>query len=136
MRKIAKILDNVRNVNDFDVVDEILLTRGNQTNLYFQLITERQNSAGGNDLQRYVPQGTVIKVDTQFDNLSMEYLVRRAATNPFPEDTSIWMIPIIAQDQILFNGMRVTINEDGVETFARVETDIATEEVGDRRRFT
>jgi len=135
MRYVAKILDNVRNVNDFNEVGEIHLTRGNSTDLYFRLFTERSNG-DNEELQRYIPQGTSIQVDIRFDNLDQEYDIRRTAIAPFAGDNSIWSIPILAQDQLMFNGMRVTLTEDNKKTTFIVETDIAAEETGDRRRFT
>lgn len=135
MRYVVKLLDNVSNINSFDVVGEILLTRGNQFDMYFQLMVERSNNQG-EQLQRYVPQGTDVKVEVQFDNLDQEYHIRRVASKAFTGDDSIWKVPVISQDQLMFNSMRVTLIEDGKKTSFLVETDIATEDVGDRRRFT
>jgi len=135
MRYVVKVLDNVNNVNSFDVVGEVVLTRGNESGLNFQLMVERSTS-DGTELQRYIPQGSSIRVETQFDSLDQNFHIRRAASQPFAGDTSIWMVPILSQDQLMFNSMRVTLTEDGKKTNFIVETDIATEDIGDRRRFT
>lgn len=135
MRYIVKLLDNVSNINSFDSVTEILLTRGNQFDMYFQLMVERSSDSSGS-VQRYIPQGTSVRVEVQFDNLDQEYHIRRTASKAFSGDDSIWKVPILAQDQLMFNSMRVTLTEDGKVTNFIVETDIATQDVGDRRRFT
>ena len=135
MRKIVKILDNVNNINSFDEVGEILLTRGNEFELNFRLMTESRDSEGNSQTQRYVPQGTSVSVEVQFDNIDVLYHVRRTAIESFSGDASIWKVPILQQDQLMFNSMRVTLTEDGKKTSFIVETDIATEDVGDRRHF-
>lgn len=136
MRHIVKILDNVNNINSFDIADEIRLVRGNGYDLNFMLMTERMDAGGDYILTRYVPQGLNISVEVQFDNLDVTYHVRRVAQKSFLGDDSIWKIPLLPQDQLMFNSMRITLNEDGKKTTFMLETDIATEEVGSRRRFT
>ena len=136
MRYIVKILDNVNNINSFNVADEILLTRGNQYTLNFQLMTESFNPNGESTNLRYVPQGASVSVEVQFDNLDLNHHIRRVAQSSFPGDESVWQVPILPQDQLMFSSMRVTVYEDGKKINFMVETDIATEEVGDRRRFT
>lgn len=131
MRYIVKVLDNVHNINSFDEVDEILLTRGNQSELFFRLM-----SVSGSRKQRYIPQGTSVKVEVQFDNLDQNFFIRRSGVEAFPGDTSVWKLPILPQDQLMFNSMRVVLFEDSKKTTFFVETDIATEDTGDRKRFT
>ena len=136
MRNIVKILDNVNSVNSFDEVEEITLIRGNSYELNFRLMTSKYVSGGEQVLTRYIPQGSSVTVEVQFDNLDLNYHIKRTAQTPFPGDGSIRMVPLLPQDQLMFNSMRVVVNEDGKKTTFLVETDIATEEVGDRRRFT
>ncbi len=136
MKNIVKILDNVRNVNDFDEIDEITLVRGNQTDLYFRLMSRRYNKDGEASDQRYIPQSSPFTVAVQFDNLNQQYHVRRTASQPFPDDASIWKVTILSQDQIMFNSMRVVVTENGKQSAFIVDTDLATEDTGDRRRFT
>ena len=136
MRKIVKILDNVCNINNFSVAEEILLTRGNQTDLFFQLATEKLDSLGDTSYQRYIPQGSSVVVEVQFDNIDLNYQIRRTAQLAFTGDGSIYKISLLSQDQLMFNSMRVSVFEDGVVSYFTVETDIATQDVGDRRKFT
>jgi len=135
MRKIVKILDNVNNINSFDEVGEILLTRGNGFDLNFRLMVESRDSEGRSQTQRYIPQGSSISVEVQFDNIDVLYHIKRTASVSYVGDSSIWKVPILEQDQLMFNSMRVTLSEDGKKTNFIVETDIATEDVGDRRHF-
>lgn len=136
MRYIVKLLDNVTGVNGFDEAEEIHLVRGNASTLYFRLMTEKTDKQGDASSQRYIPQGTSIRVEVGFDNLDVQYHIRRVASASFPGDQSIWSVPLLSQDQIAFNSMKVTLTEDSRKTIFLVETDIATEETSDRRRFT
>ena len=136
MRYIVKLLDNVTGVNGFDEAEEIRLVRGNASVLYFRLMIERVDKQGDAATQRYIPQGTSIKVEVGFDSLDVQYHIRRVASVAFVGDQSIWSVPLLSQDQLGFNSMRVTLTEDSKKTIFLVETDIATEETGDRRRFT
>ena len=136
MRNVVKLLDNVNDINTFDEVEEFTVIRGNSYSLCFRLFKEKKDCNGESILQRYIPTGSSNSVQVQFDNLDLEFCIKRTATKPFPSDSSIWCIPILPQDQLMFNGMRVTLYEDSKVTNFIVETDISTEDTGDRRRFT
>jgi len=137
MKRLSKILDSVHSVNSFVEAEEITLIRGNAETLYFRLFTEKASCSLFSDpcLRRYIPQGTTILVEVKFDHVDDEYVVRRVATNPYADDTSIWSVPLLATDRISFNSMEITLVEDGQESSFAVETDIATQEVGPSRRF-
>jgi hypothetical protein len=99
-------------------------------------MSRRYNKEGEASDQRYIPQGTPFSVSVQFDNLNQQYHVRRTASQPFAGDSSIWKVTILSQDQIMFNSMRVVLTENGQQNVFIVDTDLATEDIGDRRRFT
>jgi hypothetical protein len=133
---IAKIMDDVKNVNSYDLVDEIHLTRGNQFDLYFQLQSRKQLASNGDYIDtRYIPLAVGATVEVQFDNLDKSYQIRRVASKPFAEDGSIYKITLIKQDIVMFNSMRVVVNENNNATAFKVVTDIATEDTGSLRRF-
>lgn len=133
---VAKIMDDVKNVNSYDLVDEIHLTRGNQFDLYFQLQTRKQVGASGDFVDtRYIPLTVGATVEVQFDNLDKTYHIKRVASKPFPEDGSIYKVTIIKQDSLMFNSMRVVVNENNNATAFKVITDIATEDTGSLRRY-
>lgn len=123
MKYAIKILDDVNGVNFFEVASEYTADLGNMFTLYFQLFSSRQNSDGSEWLTRYMPQGTVNYVQVDFDNINNDCVINRVATNPFPQDTSIWAITILPTDQIPFGSMRVAVYEDGVQKNFTLETD-------------
>ena len=136
MKYIVKLLDDVKSVHSFKEVDELTLIRGNATKLYFRLITE-EKCGTGTDQVRYIPLGTTVFVETFFDNIDDNLVVCRVGVAAFPTtDKSIYYIDIIPQDTLAFNGMRVTVTEDGVKRNFIVTTDLASEDTGDSRFFT
>lgn len=136
MKYIVKLLDDVQNVNSFKEVDELTLVRGNPTRLYFRLMTE-QKCGSGTDQLRYIPLGTTVFVEAFFDNIDDNLVVCRVGSAAFPTvDKSIYYVDIIPQDTLAFNGMRVTVTEDGVKRSFIVVTDLASEDTDDSRFFT
>lgn len=135
MRKVVKILDNVFGINSFYEAEEITLTRGNTENLCFRLFIENQSpcSLGDSNLTRYIPQGSSVQVEVTFQHIDDEYVIKRVASNPYAGDTSIWCVPLLATDRLMFNSMEVKVTEDGVSSVFEVETDIATREIMSRK---
>lgn len=135
MKYIINLLDNVTNINNFNEVEELTLVSGNATTLYFRLMTERMCN-GESQRIRYIPTGTSVQVEVFFDNVDDNLATCRVGSTPFPGDLSIYCISILSQDKLAFNGMRVTVTEDGVKRNFIVVTDLASSETGDQRFFT
>jgi len=127
MRYIAKILENVNNVNEFGVAEEFHFQTGNSNTVYLQLFTAKMGCDGQDVLTRYVPQGTSNYVQIKFDNLDDDAVVCRVASNPFSADTSIWKADIMPTDTVIFGSMTVKLFEDSKETNFKVSTDLVPE---------
>lgn len=98
----ARMLNDVASVNSFEYADQASWFEGDATYLYFQLIdasldTDMKgfNPAG----RRYMPPATTT-LSVQVQNIDTAKVINRLATQPFPEDASIWRIQILSTDAI------------------------------------
>lgn len=98
----ARALNDVASVNSFEVADSVSWSTGDSVSLYFQLIDSSVDSgmqgfypAG----RRYMPPLTST-LSVQIQNLDTTKQITRLATQPFPEDASIWMVTILPTDAI------------------------------------
>ena len=94
-----QMLANVANFNSFGFATEVRMTQGNAKTVYFRLVDSEQNETGTPPGIRYIPaSGATISID--FLNIDDSKKFSRAATNPFPEDTSIWAIDLLSTDPL------------------------------------
>jgi len=95
-------LNDVSSVNSFEYASEVSWTEGDSTQAYFQTIDASLDTgmkgfepAG----RRYMSPATSTMV-IQIQNIDSGKVINRTATQPFPEDASIWMIQILNTDLI------------------------------------
>jgi hypothetical protein len=87
----ARILNNVVDVNTFEVCMTLELTQGDAPTIYFALIDASVNKHKDPHGQRYVaPSDATLKVVLQDINTAVT--LTKYATRPFPGDQSIWSI--------------------------------------------
>lgn len=135
MNFAVRLLDNVCNVNDFQEVETIELIRGNPYTLYFKVVQPNKDNL------RYIPVSTPIPATglAKFKHLEDGKSISRAATNPFPEDTSIWSIPILPTDEIQFDSMTFQLTEGTGPSqkvyIMNVDGDIVTVDTDSRKNF-
>lgn len=98
----ARMLKDVANVNTFSPTNQAKFTVGDQVTLYFQLIdsaldTPQQGFSPAG--RRYVPAvGATLQVIV--DNIDDAKAVERYATQPYPQDPSIWALTLLPTDPI------------------------------------
>lgn len=112
----ARMLNDVSTVNSFEYADNATWTEGDATLVYLQLIDSsldiaiRGFSPAG---RRYMaPTGSSLSV--QLQNIDNAKVINRLATQPFPEDASIWAFQVLSTD--LIHGspqMLLTLTEPG-----------------------
>jgi hypothetical protein len=102
MRLSITPLQDAQGVNDFIYATEIRSTVGDATELYFQLsdaeknLTQHGYNPGG---MRYIPAaGATLQVTLK--NIDNRKQFTRFATQPFPQDLSIWKVPVLATDPV------------------------------------
>lgn len=125
-------MDKVSDVNHFSEVEVIELIRGNPYSLYFRVVQPNKDSL------RYVPAASSTGL-VKFKHTNDAKKINRAATNPFPEDRSIWKIDLLPTDEIQFDSMTFQLT-DGTGPSAKVysmsvQGDLLTVEVDTRKTF-
>lgn len=115
----ARTLKDVANVNSFEYAQQFSWTEGDALTVYFQLIDAALDTAHeGFDPagRRYMPPATTT-LQVKFENIDDARTVTRMATQPFPEDASIWAVQILATDRLRGTPqMRLTMVEPGPKT--------------------
>lgn len=102
------LLKNVNSVNSFDEVDQLDVTSGNAFTLYFRLVDEDQPLA--NSALRYIPASGA-SVSVLIKNIDEAQNISRVASNPFPEDKSIFSMPILSTDNIGSSTIDIKLTE-------------------------
>jgi hypothetical protein len=96
----ARILADVADVNHWTAADVAESVEGSTLDLYFQTVdgsVERHNVPAG---RRYIPAaGALLEVTIETINTAKR--VVRAATNPFPEDKSIFKLSLTPADGLV-----------------------------------
>ena len=134
MNFAVRLLDNVCNVNDFQEVETIELIRGNPYTLYFRVVQPNKSNL------RYIPATPPAATGlVKFKHLEDGKSVSRAASNPFPEDTSVWSVPILPTDEIQFDSMTFRLTEGTTPNqkvyTMNVDGDIVTVDTDTRKNF-
>lgn len=114
----ARPLKDVATVNSFEVDSSVDWTEGDTLTLYFQLIdasldvsSQGFNPAG----RRFCPPATSTLTVT-LENIDDARKLVRTASQPFPEDLSIWSIPILVTDKVRGTPqMRLTLTMPGAK---------------------
>jgi len=131
----GRFLTGVANVNTFDgVAPSISMNAGDTQGLYFQLVdasVDRKEQGFSPSGRRYIPaSGATVSVaftntDTGPDvcvtefggsriNPSAPANITRSASNPFAQDTSIWMVQLLGTDSLKGTvNVAITLTEPG-----------------------
>ena len=98
----AHFLNDVGSVNVYQYDDELAITSGNATTIYFQLIDASVNKSGDGfnpPGRRYMPaSGATLTVT--FTSINDDNEVERLASQPYADDKSIWSVSVLASDEI------------------------------------
>ena len=130
MRLSARMLENVGSVNAWENTQQVRFFQGDGPAIYFQLIdlnhdrAEQGFSPAG---RRYVPSaGATLFV--VLDNIDDARKVTRAASQPFAQDPSIWMIQLLATDTCRGTvNLKLTLLEGSVTTHGFLSAAIGVE---------
>jgi hypothetical protein len=118
MKLSARPLSCVSGVNDFLPTTQVEFTAGDNTTVYLQLvdIEKRPSSYGWNPPgQRYVPSvGATLTIT--FLNLDDAKQFSRVASQPFPQDSSIWAVSVLSSDPVAGTGSLKCVLTEGVNS--------------------
>lgn len=115
-----RFLQDVGGVNNFQWANDLRIGAASPTTLYLQLIDasvfpeiKGYNPSG----RRYMPAvGAILTVT--FGDINDNQKISRFASQPFAQDPSIWMVPILATDFLSMATIEVglSLNESGTIT--------------------
>lgn len=113
----ARFLNDVANVNSFEYAQVGQFTEGEATSIYFQLIDASLDGA----LKGFAPAGrryipaTGATLSVVVNSIDDGKKITRVATNPFPDDRSIWKLDFLATDTISGTAsLQLTLTEGAV----------------------
>lgn len=128
MRLGIQLLKNVSSVNSFDVTRQLSLSRGETFDLFFRLVDLDQGGlryipGSGADVFVEIPQfpeayPTINNVrDVRDDS------IRRNAVGAYPEDRSMWKLPLLAEDTAVMTttSIRVTVTDGSEVKIAKLD---------------
>jgi hypothetical protein len=95
----ARLLQDVGGVNVFRPADRIAFTEGDPQDVYFQLVDASLDTDLKPSGRRYAPAaGAVLQVTVISIDSSKQFT--RVASQPFPQDPSIWKLSILSSDKV------------------------------------
>ena len=113
----AQFLQDVGGVNNYTIVTQASFTHGDSANIYFQIIDSSVFKAvdGFNPSGRRIMPASGAILSVTFGNLDNNKKVSRFCTQPFAQDTSIWLANVLATDPIEAGTVdfKITLNEGG-----------------------
>jgi hypothetical protein len=98
----CRFLNDVAGVNTFQYASQVEVAAGDGQTVYFQLIDaslDRPDQGFSPSGRRYMPASSSTLLVTLANVDDAKKLVR-TATQPFPQDPSIWSIPLLSTDPL------------------------------------
>lgn len=98
----CRFLRDVASVNSFEYATQVEFHQGDAQNIYFQLVDGSVDTVDKGYMpagRRYMPNA-LATVQVTFKNVDDAKQFTRAATKPFPEDTSIWLVQVLPTDPL------------------------------------
>lgn len=127
MRLSARPLKNVHSLNSFSYANQLFVSaeagEAEATDLFVQIVDLDQEGI------RYMPSSGAV-LTAIFPALDDEDNVSRIAVQPFPQDPSIWRIPMLAGDMVSGGNMIFAITEGGVTKKFVVQNALVVEQIG------
>ena len=107
-------LNSVGSVNVWQFDDVIEFTEGDPASVYFMLVDSTLDRSRVPAGRSYVPAAAAT-LTCAIETLDDTKKISRAASNPFPDDRSIWKLDFYATDSVRGTaGIRLTLTEGAV----------------------
>jgi hypothetical protein len=124
MKLSAKVLGNVNDVNSWEYQNQAEFSEGDTTSLFLQLVDlskDRADQGFNPSGRRYMPEAGAL-LTVVFDHIDDARKVTRPASQPFPEDPSIWEVAIMSTDTLRGTvNLKLSLNEGGTITSGYVQ---------------
>lgn len=113
MKRMFRLLDNVKDFNTFKEVEQFEHVNGSQQDIYIRLVQSPANAQPNDNLLRWLPSSGATLM-FKFDNLDSALVISRSGTMVYPsDDRSIFKVTLLAGDVISGN-VSVQLTDGGV----------------------
>jgi len=125
VRLAAKMLKNVANVNNWQYANQAYVQAGQPNTVYFQIVD--LDKLPGVELSsvlpdfplRYMSTATALAVEATFPSLDDDTVLIKAASQPFPQDLSIWQVSLASTETPSSGTFTIKLTEDGVDRYLK-----------------
>ena len=121
MRLSARILENVANINNWDIADEATLQDGEINTFHIQLLNHSKEDI------RYITEAAIYSVKVCFLSIDDAQEIEVSASQPFTDDKSIWKVSLTASQTPKSGAFIIKLTENGVERKIKVEQSLIVE---------
>jgi len=125
MRLSAQILENVHNINSYEVVSEAHLSDSGPNYIYIQIVDLSKKGI------RYMSQAAAYSVSAMFTDIDDSQEFEIVASQPFADDKSIFKISFTSSQVPNSGTFVVKLIEDGVERKFKVVQSLIVELIND-----
>jgi hypothetical protein len=108
MKIYIKALKNVDNINSWNYTPTAVSYQGQTNSIYFQIVDKDRV-----DSTRYIPVSGA-SCSIFFPNLDNAKKLTIQATQPFPQDSSIWMVTIASNQNISSGNVVFNLTENAI----------------------
>lgn len=111
MKKMFRMLENVKDYNTFREVASFEHVNGNQQDVYIRLTQKESDAATDSNDLRWLPSSGAT-LTFKFDSLDSALAISRPGTMAFPaDDRSVWKVTLLSTD--VLNGAISVVLTDG-----------------------
>lgn len=111
MKRMIRLLENVKDFNTFSEVEQFEHVNGAQQDIYIRIVQVPAQAQPGDELNRWLPSASAT-LKFNFDNLDSALVISRSGIMVYPtDDRSIWKVTILATETI--NGALTVDLTDG-----------------------
>ena len=121
MRLSAQILENVHNINSYEVVSEAHLSDSGPNYIYIQIVDLSKKGI------RYMSQAAAYSVSAMFTDIDDSQEFEITASQPFVDDKSIFKITFASTQVPNSGAFVIKLIEDGVERKFKVDQSLIVE---------
>jgi len=121
MRLSIEMLDNVNSVNSWKHVDQVTISEGEISDVYFQIINKSEDNI------RYLSQAGTYSVEAIFPDVDETATITVAGVQVFSDDKSIWKVTLASSQTPGSGTFLVKLTEDGVSKTLKAELGLRVE---------
>lgn len=113
MKRMVRLLENVKDFNTFTEVDQFEHVNGSQQDIYIRIVQVPAQAQPGDVHNRWLPSsGATLKFN--FDNLDAAVAFSRSGVMVYPtDDRSIWKVTVLA-NEVISGSLTITLTDGGL----------------------